>query len=323
MSPAPIATELAVVVLNYRTPKLTIDCLATLEGEMTPRTTVVVVDNASGDGSAEAIERAITDRGWSGWARLLRSPVNGGFAAGNNVALRAVEARAYVLLNSDTLVRPGALAELRAAMAAHPDAGLVGAGLLTAGGGRDPSSFRFLVPASELVRAAASGPVTRLLSRFDPPLEQGDEPREADWVGFACVLVRREVIDAIGLLDEGYFMYFEDVDYCRRARAAGWKVVQWPAAKVVHLLGGSSGVTDAQRLRRRAPRYYYEARARYFAKFHGRAGLWLANVLWYAGRAVSLGREALGRAPVSREREAFDIWIRAWDPLGTRGEATR
>jgi GT2 family glycosyltransferase len=314
-----MAPELAVIILNYRTPELVRDCLEALEGEIEPGIAALVVDNDSGDGSAEAIERLVSERGWSRWARVLRAPRNGGFASGNNAGIRAVHARAYVLLNSDTLVRPGALRSLGEGMKAHPRAGVIGAGMLDAAGRRDACAFRFLSPATELLRAANTGPLSRLLERAHPLMPETEVPLEVDWVGFACALIRRELIEAIGLLDEGYFMYFEDVDYCRRAREAGWSVVHWPGAKVVHLQGASSGITAApSTIRRRAPRYYYEARARYFAKFYGRGGLWLANALWCCGRGISAAREALGRAPVHREREALDIWIGARRPLGRR-----
>lgn len=311
-----MTAELAVIVLNYRTYDLTVACLASLEGEVEPGVRVVVVDNASADGSADRIERAIADRGWSAWAAVVRAPSNGGFAAGNNVGLRAVDATAYVLLNSDTIVQPGALRALREALHAHPDAGVIGSGILTPEGGLAYSSFRFAAPVSELIRAANTGPITHALRRFDPILPLEDAPRDADWVSFAAVLIRRATIDAVGLLDDGYFMYFEDVDYCRRARAAGWKVLYWPRAKIVHLEGGSSSMSDRQR--KRAPRYYYEARARYFAKWYGRSGLWAANLLWCLGRAVSLAREAAGRAPNHRVHEAVDIWINAGDPVRPR-----
>jgi hypothetical protein len=111
-------------------------------------------------------------------------------------------------------------------------------------------------------------------------------------------------------------MYFEDIDFCRRVRAAGWKVLYWPEPKIIHLQGASSRVSDEGSLLRRAPRYYYEARARYFAKFYGRRGLWLANAFWYLGRCVSLPRELVGNAPiVLREHEAIDVWTNAFQPL--------
>jgi len=264
------------------------------------------------------IERTIAERGWSAWASVLRSTVNVGFAAGNNLGIRAVQPAAYLLLNSDTLVRPGALRSLRDAMRLRPAAGVIGAGLVDGRGDHTDSSFGMLGPLAELVRGANSGPVTRLMRRFDPALPPTTEPMEPDWVGFASVLVRREVFDVVGLLDEGYFMYFEDVDFCRRARRAGWKILYWPQAKVVHLGGGTSRVTEPTRMQRRAPRYYYEARARYFAKFYGRPGLWLANGLWHLGRAVSVTRELFGRQVSHREHEGVDIWINALDPLRPR-----
>jgi GT2 family glycosyltransferase len=308
--------EIAIIILNYRTAALTVDCLASLDGQVGPTMRAYVVDNASGDGSADTIEQAIKDRGWSGWAEVLRSPVNGGFAAGNNFGIRAVKAEAYILLNSDTIAKPGAIEGLRQAMRERPDAGLIGPGLLDATGDADQSFFRVPAPPTELLRLADTGILSKLLQRFDPVLPRSEQPLEPGWIGFACVLIRREVIEQVGLLDEGYFMYFEDIDYCRRARAAGWKVLYWPRPKVVHLLGGSSHVTSGQVLRRRAPRYYYEARARYYAKFYGRRGLWLANGFWYLGSSISLARQVLGRKePRHREREALDIWTNALEPM--------
>jgi hypothetical protein len=314
--------DLAVIVLNYRTLELTIGCLSSLAREVESGIRVVVVDNASRDGSGEGLASLVLERGWSSWATVLLSSVNGGFAAGNNLGIQSIDAKAYLLLNSDTLVKPGTLRSLRGAMGLHPEAGIVGAGLLTPAGDQDYSAFRVPTPFSELVRTARTGPVTRLLSQHNPILPLSSEPFEPGWVGFACVLIRREVVDAIGPLDDDYFMYFEDVDYCRRARQAGWKVLYWPAAHVVHIHGGSSGVTKDGGWRRRAPRYYYESRARYYAKFYGRPGLWLANCLWHVGRAVSLPRELLGRPAGLRDQESRDIWTNARNPLRPRRGST-
>jgi GT2 family glycosyltransferase len=115
------------------------------------------------------------------------------------------------------------------------------------------------------------------------------------------------------LLDEGYFMYFEDVDYCRRVRKAGWQIRCAPESKVTHHLGGSSHAGENGR--KRLPRFYYESRARYYTKFYGRAGLWLANSLWCGGRCVALLRELAGNLEPTRiTHEAYDIWIHAWMP---------
>jgi len=309
--------RLAIVIINYRTPKLTLDCLSTLEGQVTPgEDEVVVVDNLSGDGSADEIESAIHERRWSGWVRLVRSPVNGGFSAGNNVGIRASEADAYLLLNSDTLVKPGAIEAMIEGMRHRPDAGLISPRLLLGDGELHVSCYRYVTPLMEFGLAARTEPLSRLLSLADVVLPESDGPSEPEWTSFACVLIRREVIDQVGLMDEGYFMYYEDQDYCRMARRAGWKVVNWPQAVVVHLQGKSSPVRSLTAALKRRPRYYYASRSRYYAKHYTFLGLWLTNALWTAGRAVSLARELAGRKkPHLCEREGRDIWTQWWRPM--------
>jgi GT2 family glycosyltransferase len=118
-------------------------------------------------------------------------------------------------------------------------------------------------------------------------------------------------------MDDGYFMYFEDIDFARRARKAGWDIRYVPKANVVHLRGGTSSVKAAINERRRIPKYYYEARSRYFAKFYGGApGLWFTNLLWTAGRTVSFLREVLRtKKPHTCENEFRDNWTRAMHPM--------
>jgi GT2 family glycosyltransferase len=305
-----------IIILNYKTPELVVDCLDSLKDQIEPGISVIVVDNASNDGSVERIEEAIASNGWGGWARVLCSPVNGGFAAGNNLGIRAIDADAYILLNSDTIVLPNTVRELLNAMDLWPNAGLIGPGCVSPDGSKDMSTFHFIRPLTVFVRSASTGPISRLLRRYDTPFWTTDAPAEPDWVGFACVLIRREVIEQIGLLDDGFFMYFEDVDYCRRARDAGWTILYWPKGKIVHLLGGSSQFASGKALQKRAPRYFYEARSRYFAKHYGRGGLLFANFGWILGRCISLARELVGnKQPHHRKHEARDIWINFLNPL--------
>ncbi|WP_206352149.1 glycosyltransferase family 2 protein [Tautonia rosea] len=310
--------RIAIVILNYRTPLMLRDCLASLEDEVDPlQDRVVVVDNASGDDSVQQIQQAIDEHCWHDWVTLIASEVNGGFSAGNNLGIQAVHAQAYLLLNSDTIVRPGAIASLLAALDAHPEVGLIGPRLEWPDGRPQISCFRFPSPASELISAARTGPVTSLLRAFEVPIPVSDEPFEPQWISFACVLVRRAVIDQIGPMDEGYFMYFEDIDYCRRARQAGWGILSWPDAHVVHLRGGSSPVKEEMAARKRPRPYLYASRSRYFARFYGGVpGLFLANLLWYAGRLVSLSREYVGnKKPHTCEAEAIDLWTNWRSPL--------
>jgi serine acetyltransferase len=170
------------------------------------------------------------------------------------------------------------------------------------------SAFRAPTPTTELLRSARTGVVTKLFPRHDMPIPVTSEPTEAEWVAFAAVLIRREVIEKIGLLDDGYFMYFEDVDYCQRARQAGFKVLYVPEPRVAHIAGASSHVVGSSNPKHRPPRYWYEARSRYYAKFHGRLGVLRANAMFATGRTVSLARELLGRTPHLSPLEERDIW---------------
>lgn len=324
--------RLALIVLNYRTPALVEDCLRSLDGQVDPsRERVVVVDNASGDGSPERIAASIRAHDRSGWVELLVSAVNGGFSSGNNLGIRAVRAEAYLLLNSDTVVQPGAIAELRNALATRPDADLIGPRIEWPDGRPECSAFRFPSAWSEFDRSARTGAVSRLLHKsvLTPPIPE--RPEAFAWASFACIVIRRRAFERIGLLDEAYFLYFEDIDFCRRAHAAGLRGLYWPSARVVHLEGASGPVQSSIGARRRPPAYYYESRNRYFAKFHGRAGLIAANLMWCLGRCISWTRETFGRKPPHLcPHEGRDIWRRTLRPLapgwfpahGDRGEPT-
>jgi len=317
--------DLAVVIINYRTPELVIGCLETLVPQLDAQNDcVVVVDNASGDGSDDAIEQQVRARGWSGVVTIVRSPRNGGFSAGNNVGIRAVDAARYLLLNSDTLVRDGAIAHLKEASKRHPEAGIISPRLEWPDGRPQVSCFRNRSPLTEFLRAASLGVLSRLAGGREVGIPVTGEPTEPDWTSFAAALIRREAIDDVGLLDERYFMYFEDIDFCRRARAAGWTVWNEPKARIVHLRGGSSSVKSDAAKRRRLPRYYYESRSRYFAKFYGRTGLWLTNALWTTGAVVATLKRFLGGSAAHIcQREWTDNWINTARPLRGGVEVAR
>ena len=252
-------------------------------------------------------------------SRRLRP--NRGFAGGNNVILApAMEVeeppRYLLLLNADTIVRPGALRALYDAMETRPEVGVLGPRLEWPDGTPQGSAFLDFTPLHEFIKAAGTGPVTRLFKRGHGALPLSDKPHAAEWISFACALVRREVFQQCGLLDEGYYLYYDDADYCRLARQAGWQVLYYPQARVVHLRGRSNPVKTLTAERKRRPRYWYISRSRYYAKFYGRSRLWLANALWCSGRAISLARELVGnRGQSVCDAEWRDIWTNAWSPL--------
>ncbi len=280
--------KLLVVIVNFRVAHLVIDCLRSVKEEIdrVPDLHVAVSENGSGDNSAELIEKGIAKNGWSGWCTLTTLDVNQGFTGGNNVliapALQSEDPPQYVLLlNPDTIVRPHAFAALIDFMDQNLSVGIAGSRLEDPDGTPQRSAFRFMTPLSELEGNARLGPITRLLNRFvvAPPVT--DHPIETDWVAGASMMVRREVFEQIGLLDEGYFTYFDDIDFCLNARNKGWPTWYVPASRVVHLVGQSTGINDSPR---RLPSYLLQARRRYFLKNHGPLYAAMAD----AGRIVGL-----------------------------------
>lgn len=296
--------KLLIVIVNYRTAALTVDCLKSLAAERASVETLrtVVVDNASGDDSFAWIRTAVVDNHWSGWVDVVAAPRNGGFAYGNNYAIRPALASAdrpeYVLLlNSDTIVRPSAIAKLVEFVDARPDVGIVGSRLEDPDGTPQCSAFRFPSLRSEFAEAVNLGPVNRLLSRHIILPGIPGAACAIPWVAGASMLVRREVFDAVGLLDEDYFLYYEEVDFCLRAARAGFSCWYEPASRVVHLVGQSSGVTERNSRPKRRPTYWFDSRRRYFVKNHGRCYAAAVDAVWSIGYAVHRVLNTVRRRP--------------------------
>lgn len=308
--------RLSIVIVNYRTPGLVIDCLGSIETEIDhEQDRVIVVDNASGDGSLEQIVEAIEERGWGAWCRAIDAGANAGFSAGNNVGVAAQAARYYFLLNSDTIVRPGAIGALIGCAEADPESGMFSPRLEWPDGEQQVGCFRVTTPLTELARAASVGVLDRVLRGHVSSIPVEDERTEPGWLSFAAVLIRREVWEQIGPMDDGYFMYYEDTDYGRRAASAGWGLRRCHQSRIVHLQGGSTTKREAPDPLRRLPPFVYRARARYFAKFYGPTGPVLANACWTLGYAVSLVRRVLpgGRRPPRCQWR--DIWHGVLRPM--------
>jgi N-acetylglucosaminyl-diphospho-decaprenol L-rhamnosyltransferase len=313
--------KIAAIIINYKTPGLTLDCLASLESELRdlPGSRAIVVDNASRDDSVAVLEREIKSRSWGNWVEVVQSPNNAGFSSGNNFGVVHARSRGsvdgYLLTNSDTIVRPGALKHLSDALSSDPRIGLVGPRLEWPSGEIQASCFRAVSPARELAAAAKTGVLSRLVGGDLPiPIDAGNgkDAAKVEWISFACVLVRAEAFAAIGPMDERFFMYFEDVDYGLRANRAGWHIAYAPAARVVHLRGGRTPAEFEHEERKRRPKFYYESRSRYLAKYYGRTGPLRANVCWTVGRGISFVRELAARkVPHTAVGEAGDIWTGA------------
>jgi N-acetylglucosaminyl-diphospho-decaprenol L-rhamnosyltransferase len=284
--------KLLVVIVNYRVAHLTIDCLHSMAEEIgnVPGTHVAVCENGTGDDSVERIQKAIKDNGWEPWCTLTAINPNLGFTGGNNVVLRPALASAdppqYVLLlNADTIVRPNAFKALVDFMDEHPKAGIAASRLEDPDGTPQRVAFRFPSPMSEFEGNLKLGLVSWLLRRWIVAPPVADKACESDWVCGASMIIRQAVFRDIGLLDEGYYCYFDDTDFCFNARMAAWSIWYVPASRVVHLVSQTTGLWIKKPNRR--PSYSFEARRRYFLKNHGPlyaaladAGLILGLALW-------------------------------------------
>ena len=225
-------STVSVIVVNHNTCDLLRECLRSVRAEAAGLPTqVIVVDNASSDGSVAVVRAEFPE------VRLIESPSNLGFSKANNAGLRASSSPYALLLNSDARLLPGALRAMASFMETHPDVGIVGPRLLNADGSLQLSCGIPPTPWTEVCNKL-------LLHIPFPFFKMGDwahdRVREVGWVTGACLLARRAMLDRIGLLDEGMFMYYEDLDLCLRARRAGWKVCYLPDAQAVHLGGATS-----------------------------------------------------------------------------------
>lgn len=278
-----------VVIVNFRTPVLTLECLSSLKADIIPKIsiTVLIVDNHSGDNSIKILSSEIYKRGWGGWVTILPLEKNGGFAYGNNRGIERIfnqhNPPDYIwLLNPDTVVKPGACKALVEFLVNHPKVGIVGSRLESLESEHQASAFRDHSIISELLGSARLGILDKVFSKWLVADSSNAEiAHQTDWVSGASMMVRREVFEVIGLLDEKFFMYFEEVDFCIRARRVGWPIWYVPESRVVHLEGASTeGVNSKER---RRSNFWFESRRRFFIKNYGYRVFLLADIAWIIG----------------------------------------
>ncbi|MDR2013516.1 MAG: glycosyltransferase family 2 protein [Rhodanobacter sp.] len=292
--------DVAVAIVTYKSAELTIDCLHSIEVERAATTLgirVIVVDNASGD--APAVQRAIDEFGWSSWVTLLAAPRNGGFAYGNNLAIREARRsgppRYFHLLNPDTVLRPGAVRELVSFLDSRAEAGITGSSFENLDGSDWPIAFRFPTAWSELEGALELGMATRLLNRWVVARHMSKTAQPIDWVPGASMMVRWSVIDAIDGLDENFFLYFEETDFCFRAKQKGFATWYVPASRVMHIAGQSTKVTERNAAPKRLPAYWFESRRRFFVVTYGIPYAIFADLLALAGNCFGVLKRMLQR----------------------------
>lgn len=305
-------SRVAAVVVNYRTPELTMRCMAALRRERSslPNLATVVVDVGSEDGSAATLAKALEHPDYNNWASLLPLTINGGYGWANNQAILTLARQdnppEFIhILNPDAEVREGAVARLVADLQAHPGCAAAGSQLITTGGAPAASAFRFPSIGREFVGAAQSEAVARIFG-IAGIVVSPQESREVDWVTGASVMFRATALQESGLFDDGFFLYFEEVELMHRLRTRGWTVRYVPESRVVHVEGAATGV-GAAAPERPLPAYWYKSRRRYFELTGGPALLIAANLSSLAGQAIAGLKRVAGRPPAGRSYRARDL----------------
>jgi GT2 family glycosyltransferase len=313
--------DLSIVIVSFNTEQLLQRCLDAVSADIQSLTAeIFVVDNASTDGSPQMVAQRYPH------VKLIANERNVGFAAANNQAIRQASGQFVLLLNPDAFVHPGAVPVLVQFMRSLPKAGFCGALLLNEDGTIQPSARRFPTPGRFL--ATRLRPLARLTGAphgFDMHGQQPPStPIPADWTSGACLMVRSSAIRQVGPMDEGFFLYFEETDWCRRMHAAGWQGWLVPAAHATHLLGAStnSDGNAAQPFDGNHPRHWLESRRRYMRRHHGLMGMWFTEAVDVAGNAFDFLRlrrrsDAASRRRAAAARQAL-TWLR--NPRGSHAQ---
>lgn len=321
-SPASLPFDLSVVIVSFNTRDMLRECLRSVyRAAGSLRVQVIVVDNASIDGSPAMVADEFPD------AMVIRSEVNLGFGRANNLGFQSVRARYAVLLNSDAFLTPGSLELSVAHIEANPRIGIGGGRLVGSDGSLQPSARMFPTVLNDLIvlsGLAARFPHSRFLGRFDRTWADEDEAAEVDWVPGAYSIIRREVLAEVGYFDPRFFLYYEEVDLCRRLKNRGYSVWYWPDITVVHIGGQSSRQIPSLEMSRAGAQltlWRMRSMLLYYRKHHGLLARFamLMELVWYwlQSRRRQLSRDPERRNTASAARLHVSLMGRAW--RDTRG----
>jgi GT2 family glycosyltransferase len=284
--------DVSVIVVSYNTCDILRTCLRSVEASTNVTLELFVVDNNSTDGSADMVERDFQT------VRLIRNGNNLGFAAANNAAMVSARGRFLLLLNPDTIVEPGSIATLCEFLSSHDDVGICGPLVVNPNGSFQSCGYQYPTLLFEIRQSKNIGRLIRALVGTAPEAGPRLAPADIDWVDGCCLMIRREVVDTIGPLDERFFMYAEELDWCFNARHHGWRIVAHPDASIVHYGGQSSAQFAARSLA-----LLIESRLRYYRKNLGLGTASLVSLVYLAGLAKQYRAE-----PVKSRAKLRGVW---------------
>jgi GT2 family glycosyltransferase len=313
-----LVPEASILIVSFNTRDLLRECVQTVQRESSGVSyEIIVIDNASRDGSADMVEAEFPE------ARLIRSQINLGFAAANNRGFEIARGRYIVLLNSDAFLCPGTLRLSIDHMNAHPYAGLAAGRLVGRDDSWQPSARMFPSPLNAMLAMsglAARYPKSRFFGRADRTWADPLDPALVDWVPGAYSIIRRDVLDRVGFFDERFFLYYEEVDLCRRIKTAKNQIWYWPDITAVHLGGESAKTIKTQEISCTGSQlvlWRMRSELIYFRKHHGAKGAWSLMLLeswWHRMRALrnSLSHSHEARAKAAESRGIIAAMKQAW-----------
>jgi GT2 family glycosyltransferase len=294
--------DLSIIIVNWNVRDLLRDCLRSIDaGRGTLSLEVIVVDSASADGSVAMVAAEFP------WVTLIPCNDNVGFPRGNNIGLAEARGRYFLLLNPDTVVIGDALGIMATYLAEHPEVGAIGPQLLNPGGSVQSSRRRFPTLATGFFEGTwLEGLAPGVLRRYYALDLPDDATADVDWLNGACIMVPRAVYKQVGDMDEAYFMYSEELDWCRRIKQTGRRVVYYPQAQIVHHYGKSSEqAVTARHIN------FQRAKLRYYRKYHGRVLAFVLRLFLLAVYAWQLALEVV-KGVLGSRRELRRVRVRTY-----------
>ncbi len=279
------STDLSIIIVSWNIKDLLIKCLRSVDagrGELSMD--VIVVDSGSSDGTPDMLVHDFP------WITLISCQDNVGFPKGNNIGLAEARGKFLLLLNPDTEIQGDALTVMVRYLEEHPKVGIAGPLLLNPDGSIQSSRRRFPSVWTGIFESTWLQPLApkSLLDNYYAEDLPDDQVSEVDWLVGACLMARREILQEVGSLDEAYFMYSEELDWCRRVKEAGWQIIYLPEAEVIHHVGKSSEQAVTERHIN-----YQKAKLRYFRKFHGRRASGVLRIILLANYGFQMIIEAV------------------------------
>lgn len=279
--------DLSIIIVNYQTYDLTKQTIESVINKNHPFTyEIYLVDDASQDGSLERLQQDFKEESADGLIKFIVSPENNGFAHANNLALKQTKARYVLLLNSDTVILNDCLAKCLNFIEKDESIGALGCKVLLPDGNLDKACRRsfptFSVSAYRMLGLSHIFPESKRFGKYNLTYLDENQTYEVDCLTGAFMLVRSKAIHSVGLLDEKFFMYGEDIDWCYRIKAEGWKVMYYADAEIVHYKGGSKHGPEKSNLTYE----FYRAMYLFYNKHYKDTYPWIITCITYSGIAV-------------------------------------